>query len=71
MLLLPQIVHNIRTGINPGFEPFYILGFMATKFLLPLYERSCPSNHFVLTPMIGLVITLFLLYAIQVKNKVF
>lgn len=31
-----------------------------------MYERACPSNHFLLTPMTGLVISLALLYALQV-----
>ena len=33
---------------------------------MPFYERSCPNNHFLLTPMIGLVVTLFILYVVQI-----
>ena len=37
LILLPQIVHNIRMGNNPGFNPFYIFGFIGTRLLIPLY----------------------------------
>lgn len=66
LIIIPQIIHNARVGINPGFEPLYVFGYLAARFLIPLYERACPSNHFLLTPIIGLVIALFLLYVIQI-----
>lgn len=66
LVLIPQIVHNARVGNNPGFEPLYVFGYISARFLIPLYERSCPKNHFMLTPMAGLVITLAVLYALQV-----
>lgn len=68
LIIIPQIIHNARVGINPGFEPLYVFGYLAARFLIPLYERACPSNHFLLTPIIGLVIALFLLYVIQVPS---
>ena len=66
LFILPQIIHNARVGNNPGFEPLYAFGYLGARFLIPLYERSCPANHFSLTPLPGLVITLAILYAIQV-----
>ncbi len=66
LIMLPQIVHNVRVGNNPGFEPAYVLGYLGARILIPFYERGCPSNHFMLTPMPGVVITLFILYAVMV-----
>lgn len=66
LIMVPQIVYNVRIGNNPGFEPLYVLGYMCARFLVPMYERGCPSNHFMLSPMIGLVVALFILYSMQV-----
>ena len=66
LILLPQIVHNIRMGNNPGFNPFYIFGFIGTRLLIPIYERSCPENRFRLTPNLALVVVLVALYALEV-----
>jgi transmembrane E3 ubiquitin-protein ligase len=67
LIILPQIVHNVRIGNNPGFSGYYVLGFLGLRFMLPLYERACPGNHFILAPMYGLVIALGLIYVIQVN----
>ena len=43
LILLPQILHIVIRGQNPGYLPIYILGFMAThvlepvKFLIKIY----------------------------------
>ena len=37
LILIPQIVHNIRLGNNPGFNPYYIFGFVGSRMLLPIY----------------------------------
>jgi hypothetical protein len=66
LILFPQIVYNVRVGNNPGFEPWYIFGFVGCRLLIPLYERGCPSNHFMLTPMYELLTIIFGLYAIHV-----
>jgi len=42
LVLVPQIVHNIRLGNNPGFSSHYIFGYIGTRLFLPLYERLCP-----------------------------
>jgi transmembrane E3 ubiquitin-protein ligase len=42
LLIVPQIVHNVRKGNNPGFSWLYIFGFLGLRFLIPLYERGCP-----------------------------
>ena len=70
LLFVPQIVHNVRVGMNPGFQWQYLFGFLALRFLLPFYERSCPDNHFRLAPIVWLVITLAILYVIQVKSLI-
>ena len=64
LILIPQIVHNIRIGANPGFNPFYIFGFIGTRLLIPIYERSCPENRFSLSPNLALVIVLLALYGL-------
>lgn len=48
MILVPQIVHNARKGNNPGFNAYYVMGFLGLRFMMPLYQRGCPSNHFIL-----------------------
>lgn len=48
LILVPQIVHNVRKGNNPGFSPYYIMGLLGLRYMIPLYQRGCPGNHFVL-----------------------
>jgi len=67
IIILPQIIHNVRIGNNPGFSAYYSIGYLGLRYMLPLYERGCPGNHFILAPMYDVVITLGLLYVIQVK----
>lgn len=62
MLLVPQIIHNIRLGNNPGFNYHYVFGFVGSRMLLPVYERLCPANRFALTPNVPLVIALMGLF---------
>jgi len=64
VILIPQIVHNVKKGNNPGFPVYYIIGFLGLRYLIPLYQRGCPANHFSLEPMPILVATLGVLYAI-------
>ena len=71
LIFIPQIVHNVRIGNNPGFQPYYIFGYLGLRFLIPLYERSCPSNHFLLSPITWLVITLSILYVLQVQVELY
>ena len=38
LILLPQIVHNIRMGNNPGFNYFYIFGFIGIfMYIIGIY----------------------------------
>jgi hypothetical protein len=46
LLLVPQIIHNVRLGMRPSFELYYIFGYVASRILLPIYERGCPENLF-------------------------
>lgn len=64
MILVPQIVHNVRKGNNPGFSFYYIVGFLGLRYMIPLYIRGCPGNHFTLEPMPILVSVLGLFYAV-------
>ena len=66
MLLVPQLIHNIRMGNNPGFNPFYIFAFIGSRLLIPIYERLCPENRFNLTPNTTLVIVLLSLFVLEV-----
>lgn len=66
LLLLPQLVHNVRLAHKSDFSPDYIFGYVGARLLLPLYERSCPANRFHLTPNISLVLAIFAAYAIEV-----
>lgn len=64
LILIPQIIHNVRLGNNPGFNLYYIFGFIGSRLLIPMYERLCPENRFSLTPNITLVVILLALYAL-------
>lgn len=44
----------------------YAIGYIGARFLIPFYERACPSNHFMLTPIVGLVVALIIIYSMQV-----
>lgn len=69
LIMLPQIVHNVRAGNNPGFEPSYVLGYLGARILIPFYERACPKNHFMLSPMPGVVVGLFIIYGLMVISS--
>ena len=64
LILLPQLVHNIRLGNNPGFNFYYIFGYVGSRLLLPVYERLCPENRFALTPNLTLVVVVVSLFAL-------
>jgi hypothetical protein len=64
LILLPQLIHNVRLGNNPGFHPYYIFGYVGSRLLLPLYERLCPENRFALTPNLTLVVVILSLFAL-------
>lgn len=66
LFFIPQIVHNVKAGNNPGYHPYYLFGYLGLRLFIPLYERSCPANHFQLSPIIWIVITLIILYTLQV-----
>jgi hypothetical protein len=66
LILLPQLVHNLRLGHKPNFAPFYIFGFVGARLLVPLYERACPYNRFHLMPKPSLVVAVFTAYVIEV-----
>lgn len=50
VFLVPQIIFNIALGNNPGFNPYYILGYVTVRILLPLYTYICPENRFLISP---------------------
>jgi len=66
LILLPQLIHNIRLGHKPNFAPFYIFGYVGARLLVPLYERLCPANRFHLMPDPALVVGIFIAYLIEV-----
>jgi transmembrane E3 ubiquitin-protein ligase len=37
LVLLPQVVHNVRLGHKPNFVSFYLFGFIGSRLLIPLY----------------------------------
>lgn len=67
LILLPQIVHNVRLGSNPGFNFYYIFGFIGSRLLITMYERLCPENRFRLSPNIELVVILLSIFVLEVN----
>ena len=37
VVLLPQIIHNVKLGQKPVFNAFYIFGYIGTRLLVPFY----------------------------------
>lgn len=37
MIMLPQIVYNVRSGNRSVFEPSYVLGYLGSRILIPFY----------------------------------
>lgn len=37
LILVPQIIHNIRLGHKPSFNIFYIFGYIGSRLFIPLY----------------------------------
>ena len=66
LLLLPQIVHNVRLGQKPNFNPFYLFGYIGSRLLVPLYERACPENRFRLAPNPTLFLILASIFLLEV-----
>lgn len=66
LLFMPQIVHNVRKGNNPHFYPFYVLGVLGMRMILPLYYRGCPSNIYVIEPSVAFCAIWSSLFLMQV-----
>ncbi|CAK94524.1 unnamed protein product (macronuclear) [Paramecium tetraurelia] len=64
--MTPQIIHNIRQGINPKFIPEYIFGFLSINIAVPLYFRGYPNNFRRLKPSPEFCVCLVLIYLIQI-----
>ncbi len=37
LVLVPQIIHNIRLVHKPGFNIYYIVGYLGSRLLIPFY----------------------------------
>lgn len=66
LILLPQIIHNVRLGHKPNFNFYYIFGYIGSRLLIPIYERSCPENRFKLTPDLSLVFIILSIYLLEI-----
>lgn len=66
LILLPQIIHNVRLGHKPNFNFYYIFGYIGSRLLIPIYERSCPENRFKLTPDPSLVFIILSIYFLEI-----
>lgn len=66
LLLLPQIVHNVRLGQKPHFNVYYLFGYIGSRLLVPLYERACPDNRFKLSPNPTLFLILLSIFLLEV-----
>jgi transmembrane E3 ubiquitin-protein ligase len=66
LILIPQIIHNVRLGHKPLFNPFYVFGFIGSRLLIPIYERTCPENRFKLAPNSTLVFVLVTVFVCEV-----
>lgn len=66
VFLIPQIIFNALMGNNPGFNPFYILGYVGIRILIPLYTYSCPENRFLISPNITLVVIILSIFVFEV-----
>ena len=47
LVMIPQIVRNVRFGYGGDglFDYGYILGYLASRNLLAVYEHACPYNY--------------------------
>lgn len=71
IFLFPQIIFNARVGNNPGFNPFYILGYVGIRLLIPLYNYSCPDNRFLLSPNFTLIMVIISIFIFEVITIVY
>jgi len=37
LLLIPQIIHNVKLGQKPTFFKAYIFGYLGVRLLVPIY----------------------------------
>lgn len=37
LLLIPQIIHNVRLGQKPNFDFYFIFGYIGSRLLIPIY----------------------------------
>lgn len=51
LVLLPQIVHNIRLGHRPNFTPAYIFGFVGNDVTIKVQDCFYPSMNAVVLPI--------------------
>lgn len=49
LYLIPQIVHVAIRGQQVEFDKVFIFGLLASRIIVPLYFRGCPSNFLEMT----------------------
>lgn len=72
-VLIPQIVHNIRTRIPAHFSVKFMIGFASSPLLIFIYLRSCKLNPFQIRygsawPFFILAAWVFMILLIKLQN---
>jgi hypothetical protein len=71
VFLIPQIIYNALLGNNPGFNLFYILGYVGIRTMIPLYNYTCPANRFLISPNMTLAVTIVSILIFEVMVIVY
>ncbi|KAM3134393.1 hypothetical protein pb186bvf_013506 [Paramecium bursaria] len=66
LVMIPQVIHNVRNGNNPKFIYAYIFGILCPSMLYPIYARGCPSNIRGMEPSNTFIMVYFSLYLFQI-----
>ena len=69
-VLVPQIIHNIRSAEPPSFNKYFLILFSSLKYLIFFYMRGCPTNilqirYFYFVPFVGffiIIVSLLILH---------
>ncbi|CAD8134818.1 unnamed protein product [Paramecium octaurelia] len=66
LILLPQIIHNIRLGNNPKFISYFVFGILVPSMFYQIYNRGCPSNLYGLEPSLAFCMIYLSEYLLQI-----
>lgn len=70
-IIPPQVIRNLRKGFGGDGLYFPYIGYLASRYLMSIYQKSCPSNVYGMKPYPGVGLTIVILLIVEVLKNIF